>query len=77
MWPAPHFEPLLEPATARNLTRSVDPLGFDALREAILTPKIGLHVEPIEAAHVAGRIDAGEMNGAHAESLEIVQRLTL
>jgi hypothetical protein len=37
----------------------------------------GLHVEPIEAAPVAGRIDAGEMHGAHAQSLEIVQRLTL
>jgi len=39
--------------------------------------KSGLHVEPIEAVHVARRIDAAKMHGVHGASLEIVQRLTL
>jgi hypothetical protein len=47
------------------------------LHDGEAAKQIWLHVEPIEAAHVAGRINAGEMHGAHTESLEIVQRLTL
>jgi hypothetical protein len=33
--------------------------------------KIGLHVEPVEAAHVAGRIDAAKVQGVHGAILEI------
>jgi hypothetical protein len=32
--------------------------------------KIGPHVEPIKAAHVARRIDAAKMHGVHGVSLE-------
>ncbi|MGO9235617.1 MAG: hypothetical protein ACLP4V_16705 [Methylocella sp.] len=39
--------------------------------------KIGLHVEPIEPAHVPRRIDAAKIRSGHGSSLEIVQRLTL
>ena len=39
--------------------------------------KIGLHVKPIKAVHVAGRIDAAKMQGGHDASLEIVLMLTL
>ena len=39
--------------------------------------KIGLHVEPIEAVHVARRVDAAKMQGIHGGSLEIVAALTL
>jgi len=46
-------------------------------RMAYAAEKIGLHVEPIEAVHVARRIDAAKMHGGHGASLEIVQRLTL
>src|ERR1019366_10535062 len=39
--------------------------------------KIGLHVKPIEAAHVARWIDAAKMHGVHGASLPIVQPDTL
>jgi hypothetical protein len=31
-----------------------------------------LEVEPVEPAHVAGRIDAGEMHGAHSENFSLI-----
>jgi hypothetical protein len=34
--------------------------------------QIRLHVEPIEAVHVAGRVDAAKMHGVHGASLAIV-----
>jgi hypothetical protein len=34
--------------------------------------QIGLHVDPVKPAHVPGRIDAVQRDGAHALSREIV-----
>jgi hypothetical protein len=39
--------------------------------------RVGLHVEPMEVAHVARWIDAVKMHGVHAASLDMVFWLTL
>ena len=65
---------------SRLSTNSASADEFDGLGSPLVCYFEGalwLHVEPIEAAHVAGRIDAGEMHGAHAQSLEIVHGITL
>jgi hypothetical protein len=53
-----------------SIMRPRAPMRPHFLHDGEAAKQIWLHVEPIEAAHVAGRIDAGEMHGAH--SLEIV-----
>jgi hypothetical protein len=47
------------------------------LRDGETAEQVGLHVECIESAHVARRIDAVKIHGVHAASLAIVQPDTL
>src|ERR1700693_3063021 len=42
------------------------------LHDAEAAEKIGLPVEPMELAHVARGIDAGEMHGAHNENFSLI-----
>ena len=47
------------------------------LHDGEVSEQIGLRVEPVEPAHVAGRIDAGEMHRVHDLSFESVHPLRL
>ena len=52
------------------------PLCADAsplLHEQDAAEKVRLHAEPVEAVHIARRIDAAKMHGVHDVSLAIVQ----
>jgi hypothetical protein len=53
------------------------PMRPHSLNDGETAEQVGLHVEPIEAAHVARRIDAVKMHGVHSASLAIVHPDTL